>query len=111
MKQRPYVALLATLLLGSLHGCAGQPVGQDKIQPEVQRLAKDSSAGRQPVLLRLSSMATAEQLQQLRDLGVVLGAVTGPVVSASVTPEQLKAVAALPFVQQIEASRIRPKRQ
>ena len=111
MKQRPYVATLTVLLLAALQGCAGQPAGQDKIQPEVQRMAKDSNAARQPVLLRLSNMATAEQLQQLRDLGVVLGAVTGPVVSASVTPEQLKAVAALPFVQQVEASRMRPKRR
>ncbi|ASP37537.1 hypothetical protein CHH28_02095 [Bacterioplanes sanyensis] len=101
--------LLITLAV-ALAGCASQPAAQDKIQPEVQRMAQQNGESRQPVLLRLTQAASESQLQQLRDLGVVLGAVTGPIVSASIPTVQLSSVAALPFVERIEASRQRPKK-
>ncbi len=85
--------------------------GQTQASAETAPMANKNSSATKAVLLRLQQPPTEAQLQQLRQLGVNTGGITGAIVSASVPAEQLPAVQALPFVERVELSHPRPKRQ
>jgi len=102
------VLVLFTCLLAA---CSA-PGSESQSVTEVSSMERqETSPDHKAVLLRLQQPPTEAQLQQLRELGVRIGGITGSIVSASAPVDQLPAIQTLPFVERLELSHPRPGRR
>lgn len=104
---RVWIALLTVLVLASV-ACARPKRVPDSIQGKLdtslRRLAESGADTVTGVFIRTTRPVGPSEREQLQRAGARIGTVTGAILTARVAARDLRRVAALPFVEYVEAA-------